>query len=330
MGSSIKKNYGDFFEDLDLDKTLDRLLQFVGVEVKCDNVYWVLESEWKTWTKTIWTKTNNEIAFEPDQSLYRNVKVRGLKDPDEKKLLNLCSLFSDMGLSVSVKEHEKSTHICFPIVRPRSKEPLGYILIEGLKEKSADQVAQIVSDDLSQLSKHLSFCLEHWKALSLSFLDDLTGLYNQKYLSMVVENEIYRSSRSEAKFTVLFMDLDFFKSVNDENGHWIGSKALVEMSQVINSCIRRSDYAFRYGGDEFVIILTDTDSKGGHIAAERLRQKIQGHEFIIDGLRLNLTVSIGLATYPEHARSHKDIIKMADEAMYCGKNKSRNVVYKAG
>ena len=104
-------------------------------------------------------------------------------------------------------------------------------------------------------------------------MDDLTGLYNQTLpMAMCLENEIHRCSREKKKFSVLFMDIDYFKAVNDNDGHWVGSRLLVELGHVISSNTRRSDYSFRYGGDEFVIMLSGADQDGAaSTAAERIQ-----------------------------------------------------------
>ena len=180
-----------------------------------------------------------------------------------------------------------------------------------------------------RLSKHFGFCIQHQKAKEDSFLDDLTGLYNQKYMAISLENEIHRCSRENKKFSVLFMDIDFFKSVNDTQGHWVGSRLLIELGKVIHHHTRRTDVCFRYGGDEFVVMLSGADKEGAVVAAERLRKQVESTDFLIDGMQFNITLSIGIATYPDHAESHKDIIQLADQAMYCGKNKSRNIVFMA-
>jgi diguanylate cyclase (GGDEF)-like protein len=125
------------------------------------------------------------------------------------------------------------------------------------------------------------------------------------------------------------MDLDFFKQVNDTKGHLVGSKILVELGILLQGQLRRSDYAFRYGGDEFVCVLPDTHAEGAMIAAERLRAVVESQEFVIDGHSIKITVSVGIATYPDHASSRRDIIYMADQAMYYGKAKSRNIVIMA-
>jgi diguanylate cyclase (GGDEF)-like protein len=125
------------------------------------------------------------------------------------------------------------------------------------------------------------------------------------------------------------MDIDLFKQVNDTRGHWVGSKLLVELGRLLHMNLRRSDYAFRYGGDEFVVVLPDTPPEGATVAAERIRNEIEKYSFIIDGQKLKVTMSIGIAAYPDHAESSSDIIKLADAAMYEGKAKSRNIVIMA-
>src|SRR5690606_38723151 len=108
-------------------------------------------------------------------------------------------------------------------------------------------------------------------------------------------------------------------------GHWVGSKVLVELGRLIKTSVRSSDYAFRYGGDEFVVVLVDTDVTNAEKVAERIRKKVEQTTFKIDGIQLNVTVSIGLAAFPEHARTSEQVIQMADQAMYYEKNKSRNI-----
>ena len=133
--------------------------------------------------------------------------------------------------------------------------------------------------------------------------------------------------RLDKKFSVLFLDIDYFKKVNDTSGHWIGSRLLVEVSRIILGSVRSCDYAFRYGGDEFVVVLVDTTREQGETIAERIRRAIEQHEFLIDSVSLKLTVSIGLAIFPDHAKSTVELLKLADQAMYYGKTKSRNIVF---
>ena len=112
------------------------------------------------------------------------------------------------------------------------------------------------------------------RAEALSVTDDLTGLYNSRYLNQVLRRESKRASRSGRPLSLLFLDLDGFKSVNDTHGHLCGSRALVEAAGVIRGCARETDIVARFGGDEFAVVLPDTGSEGAVAVAERIRERI--------------------------------------------------------
>ncbi len=159
----------------------------------------------------------------------------------------------------------------------------------------------------------------------LTITDDTTDLYNVRHLNFVLETEIYRSKRYQYQFSLLFIDLDHFKNVNDTYGHLIGSKLLRELATFLRGSLRLIDYAFRYGGDEFVILLPQTDKESASTVARRLREQLNATVFIRDeGLNLRVTASIGLATFPGDATTKADLIQMADQAMYHVKNTTRD------
>jgi diguanylate cyclase (GGDEF)-like protein len=164
----------------------------------------------------------------------------------------------------------------------------------------------------------------------MAYVDDVTGLHNTRYLTTVLDREIEKSKTTGHSFVVLFLDADKFKSVNDQHGHVHGSKLLLELGQKLKGYVRESDAIVRYGGDEFVAILTPCDLSMGKVVAERIRKSIEKHEFLKDdGLGLKITVSIGVAVFPDHATSKEDVIEQADHAMYTAKKESRNRVYVA-
>jgi diguanylate cyclase (GGDEF)-like protein len=147
--------------------------------------------------------------------------------------------------------------------------------------------------------------------------DDLTGLYNSRYLNLVLRREAKRASRSGRPLSLLFLDLDGFKQVNDTYGHLAGSKALVEAAVIIRGSARETDVPARFGGDEFSVVLPDTGCEGALSVAERIRERIGGFAFLAsDGLSVHLTASIGVATLPDVAASAEELIRAADVAMY--------------
>lgn len=167
-------------------------------------------------------------------------------------------------------------------------------------------------------------------AQEMAYIDSLTDLYNTRFLEIALEKEVKRSNRSTIPFSVLFMDLDYFKKVNDVHGHLVGSKLLIEVGELLIECVREIDTVVRYGGDEFTLILVDTDHEIAQKVANRIRMNIEKKAFLqTEGLSLHVTASIGIATYPHHASDKKELLDMADRAMYFGKNKSRNTVYMA-
>jgi two-component system cell cycle response regulator len=162
-------------------------------------------------------------------------------------------------------------------------------------------------------------------AQELIYTDDLTGLYNYRYLQEVLDQEIRRSERYGLEFSLVFVDLDYFKTVNDSFGHLAGSQALKEVAGLLRTCVREVDVLFRYGGDEFTAMLVETDAQGAAIVAERIRRTIEQHHFLADTASSSrLTATVGYATFPSNATDKNAIIDLADQAMYHGK-KSRNV-----
>jgi diguanylate cyclase (GGDEF)-like protein len=160
-----------------------------------------------------------------------------------------------------------------------------------------------------------------------SVTDDLTGLYNSRYLNLVLRRESKRASRSGRPLSLLFLDLDGFKGVNDNHGHQAGSRALVEAAAVIRRCARETDVVARFGGDEFAIVLPDTGSEGAAAVGDRVRERLSAHPFLENnGLRLGLTASVGVATLPDVAASAEELVRAADMAMYQVKESGKNGV----
>ena len=192
-------------------------------------------------------------------------------------------------------------------------------------------VIQLVNVDMEHFGDQESFFLQSLcdyaaiaienarsveKIQELTITDDCTGLYNARHLYKTLETEVYRSARFGYEFSVLFIDLDHFKQVNDTHGHLIGSKLLAEIGYLVKAQLRLIDFAFRYGGDEFVVLLPQTGKDSALVVARRLRDSLRSSMFCKDeGLNLNVRASIGLATYPHDAKSPHDVIRQADPSI---------------
>ncbi len=163
------------------------------------------------------------------------------------------------------------------------------------------------------------------RAESLSVTDDLTQLYNARYLHEVLRKETKRAVRNGRALSLLFVDLDGFKRINDAHGHLLGSRALVEAAAVIRASARETDVVARFGGDEFAVVLPETDPEGAVFVAQRMRDRIRRYVFLADrGPGSRLTASIGIATLPEVAETAEDLLQAADAAMYRVKQQGKD------
>ncbi len=160
----------------------------------------------------------------------------------------------------------------------------------------------------------------------LSITDDLTNLYNHRYLMQYLETEVRRCLRYKKKVSLLFMDIDGFKRINDTYGHMVGSRAISELGRLLRSLLRDTDIVGRYGGDEFIVILPETPLNGALVIAERIRKNVEDYDFLVHEKSVQLTVSVGVANCPKHTYTAEGLIKKADAAMYRAKALSKNTI----
>ncbi len=213
----------------------------------------------------------------------------------------------------------------------RSKTVLqGVVILFGEPGTSfpSDIPYQNINFLLDQSSLALENAARYNNAKNLLYIDELTGLFNYRYLDVALEREIRRAERYGSHISVIFLDIDVFKRVNDCYGHLVGSRALNEMGKLLKKSVRDVDTVIRYGGDEYTIILIETGIEGAAVVAERIRQSVEAHSFLaMDGLNLKLTASLGYACYPEDAKTKTELLELADQAMYRGKADGKNRVF---
>lgn len=319
------------FDSLEINHIIDRMLGHFGPLIPARNVHWITHSE----MLRLFGLDENLYKSELTHRFMTNPLLRSYHEGDLSRVHSILRK-NPWGKS-GVKANESflnwealgKNHALIELRGGDGNHVIGHLLLEEIEADHIDFLASQIIASMRYIMPLLVMGLRCWEAESQGFKDILTPLYNQKFLSLVIDNEINRCKRTEGEFTVLFLDVDYFKLVNDTRGHWIGSKIIQQLGQMLFENIRSCDYGFRYGGDEFVIILTGTGAEAGKSVAERIRRDIADKIFEVDGQTLSVTVSIGVAAYPQHGLTKEEVLKIADQAMYSGKNKSRNLVYLA-
>lgn len=237
------------------------------------------------------------------------------------------NIATDITCAYQLSEHKSGSYICLPITD--GNQTLGILQLYSKakyffddtiisKIKSYIEVAKpIISSKraLHQLNKKAS-------------TDKLTKLYNRSFLEPYLENQIEATSLSNQKLSVIMIDIDHFKRINDTYGHAAGDAVLVLFSQVILRCLRRTDLVSRYGGEEFIAILPSTDTETAISIAERIRETIATEPMPkINGMQLpSITCSLGVSTYPLFADNKNNLLKTSDIALYKAKQSGRNRV----
>lgn len=218
--------------------------------------------------------------------------------------------------------------LALPVTGEQTERGVFYVLGDGRPFDPGDVSRAGIVTGHAEIA--LRNAERYHRAHERAFRDDVTDLYNARYLQEAMEREIGRTERYGGELSVLFLDLDRFKLVNDRHGHLIGSDTLRQLARLLVDCVRSVDTLARYGGDEFTVVLVDTGEAMALQVAERIRRSVEDHRFEADsGEGLRVTCSIGVATWPLHGTTREAILDAADKAMYRAKSNGRNRVCSA-
>lgn len=202
------------------------------------------------------------------------------------------------------------------------EEPIGYLVADGLGLEDKERFYILSQQFLLGIKRAVLY-----KGVQeLAIIDSLTNVFNRRYYLERFKEEIERSSKFNYKFSCLMIDIDYFKDFNDRYGHIVGDAILRELSRTIQENIREIDLIGRYGGEEFSIILSETDKDAAQLAAGRIRLAIQAQHIRVYDEELKITVSIGISTYPDDGKEIERLIDKADSALYQAKHTGRNKV----
>jgi diguanylate cyclase (GGDEF)-like protein len=228
-----------------------------------------------------------------------------------------------MGKEMEYKFSDMKSSIVIPLVF--DKKLIGGICFYALKEidYASFRYFDIMISELLALFK---IKYQYTEKEFMSVLDGLTGLYNRRQFELGLEQEYNRSKRHPSDFSLAILDIDFFKKVNDTYGHQYGDYVLQTVANIMKSCFRKTDLLYRYGGEELVIIMPETNIEGAIIPVQRLRRMVEDYTFEYNGVKAKVTVSIGLTMNFQEFGTPADMLKSADEALYKAKEGGRNRV----
>lgn len=222
--------------------------------------------------------------------------------------------------------HFDGHHLLFiPFSSEKNKQ---HILVFFVDEKFELQVDMV--ELFSHLMKQVDLALENRALYEESITDEKTQVYNPRYFKMSLRRHWDQAQEAGQHLSLLMLDIDFFKKINDQHGHPMGDMVLFEVAKLIKKGCRVTDTVVRYGGEEFALILPDTNAGGAFIVAERIRQSVQEMSLVlVDGSHLKTTISIGVASTKTFSGAAEDILSEADQALYKAKQNGRNqtVIY---
>ncbi|MCX7896651.1 MAG: diguanylate cyclase [Rhodocyclaceae bacterium] len=222
---------------------------------------------------------------------------------------------------------EPLRHICLPI--NQSGEPI--VVIQLVAPEDAIALVQVLVPYFEIYLREAGPVLEAKRLMEHlrenALRDGMTGLYNRRFLEEYASQLIALAQRRQSRFSILMLDMDYFKQVNDRYGHEAGDKVLKTLAEILSRSVRGSDVVVRYGGEEFLIVLVDTPASGALKVAEKIRAEVEQTKMLLpSGVTLQKTISIGVAEYPEDADSFWQVVKYADVALYRAKEQGRNRV----
>ena len=265
-----------------------------------------------------------ELRFASNDKLLSSLQKKlKISDKSLKRIKRF--LRDETGLIFGLRFHQDK----FYFLLKNGDGTLSYLVIQNTSEY---EVKDIFSDYLSNvLRTSLSILAESKKKDEIRLMaltDEVTGLFNQRKLLEDLELHIGRYKNDKVEFSLLFVDVDYFKNVNDQFGHVVGSQLLTDIAGILKSQLRSSDLVYRYGGDEFIVLLPRTSVEETKKIALRISESVKNSEFKVDhDKNYHLSLSIGLASYPNDASNAKSIIDFADKMMYMSKKSGRGKVF---
>jgi diguanylate cyclase (GGDEF)-like protein len=222
-------------------------------------------------------------------------------------------------LSIKKNDVKAGTLMCVPLI---AKEKLLGVLNVSRVEPSSFSEKDF--ELFVNLANQAAIAIENARLYRYAVTDEMTRLYNHRYFQQRLDEELLRADRYENHVSLIILDVDHFKNFNDTYGHPEGDRVLQTVARLIEKSVREVDIPARYGGEEFVVICPEKNAEGSLAPAERIRTAVAEYDFRIKGEPVPITVSLGVASYPDQSKSKPELIKKADYALYYSKSNGRN------
>ena len=221
---------------------------------------------------------------------------------------------------------ETRSEVCIPLVS--LGELIGVLALESSRKDAFDRADIAPLESVADISANAIQNAHYFeKVRQMAYVDGLTGMFNRRFFEIRIVEELERAQRYHGSMSVIMLDIDKFKKMNDEFGHLLGDEVLRQVSSIFSAQLRKADVACRYGGEEFAIIVPETTGDHALAVAEKLRQVIENWHF--PGVSRKVTVTGGVASYPQNGTTRDDLVRAADEALYAGKQAGRNRILPA-
>ncbi|MES0370856.1 MAG: diguanylate cyclase [Mariprofundaceae bacterium] len=309
--------------DLDLDEIYARisrvlknhfeLTQFAFYQVESDSTFKLMFAEGLEDGRESWCDPAVQLNSEICRAKRSAANVSSLNDPE------MCSHFCS-----GEKNNGGFVYACVPIMLSGSVGGVLQMVLTPEEAEKHSDIEQTVNIYLKEAAPVIE-ARQLMRSLKESAMrDPMTGLYNRRFLEEYIDTLTANMTRNKSSLGILMCDIDFFKQVNDEYGHDIGDQVIKGLSDVLVDVVRASDIAIRYGGEEFIVLLPDTDADGSMLLAERIRKAMEAAAFQTPQGELKKTLSVGISIFPEEGTGFWQCVKYADIALYQAKERGRN------